>query len=48
MQIAVNSLCYATLLHILYALWLGRMSGANEDFGAAPLFVRRALRPGFA
>jgi hypothetical protein len=42
-QVVVNSLCYSTLLHILYALLLGRMDSVSPDFGAAPLIVRRAL-----
>ena len=39
----VNSLCYVILLHILYALLLGRLAGVPKGFGAAPAVIDRAL-----
>ena len=38
--VLVNSVSYVTLLHLLYALVLGRIGGG---FGNAPAFVRRAF-----
>ena len=43
MQVVVNSLCYVILLHILYALMLGRLAGVPAGFGAAPAAIDRAL-----
>lgn len=42
-QVFVNSLCYVILLHILYALLLGRLAGVPPGFGAAPAVIDRAL-----
>ena len=42
-QVVVNSLCYVILLHILYALLLGRLAGVPAGFGAAPAAIDRAL-----
>ena len=41
--VVVNSLCYVTLLHVLYALLLGRMEGVHQPFGAPPVALVRAL-----
>ena len=43
LQVVVNSLCYVMLLHILYALLLGRLAGVPVGFGAAPAAIDRAL-----
>jgi hypothetical protein len=45
LQVVVNSLCYTTLLHVLYALILGRMEGIAPDFGAVPPVLKLALMP---
>lgn len=40
--ILLNSLCYLALLHVLYALLLGR-GRSGTHFGATPVALTRAL-----